>query len=289
MAEYKSVYALLALALYGTPSQALPLSRFPPNYPSSWVYEGKSIFPSRIIDGTDAAEGEYKFFVAYEDPDGDANCGACLIKDVWALSAAHCNFGAQSPQVRVSAYTRKFNPKTEEIRNLTQQISHPKYGSSGLGYDVAMLGWDVPITTVQPLALFDADTYAKDPSPLTVIGLGNTVNSGGWDPAKVLQQVVVDYVTDAVCAEAYGSSFQANTMVCAAAPGKDSCQGDSGGPLFFTVEGVHKQVGIVSWGFGCARPGFPGVYAKLSKDILSWIDLVMDERARLRLLKRVVE
>merc|ERR1712244_182021 len=40
--------------------------------------------------------------------------------------------------------------------------------------------------------------------------------------------------------------------------GKDSCQGDSGGPM--TYMGTH--VGIVSWGYGCARPAYPGVYAQ---------------------------
>ena len=40
--------------------------------------------------------------------------------------------------------------------------------------------------------------------------------------------------------------------------GKDSCQGDSGGPM--TSDGYH--VGIVSWGYGCARDGYPGVYSQ---------------------------
>ncbi len=43
-------------------------------------------------------------------------------------------------------------------------------------------------------------------------------------------------------------------------------QTDSGGPLF--VGGV--QVGVTSYGFGCADPDFPGVYARVTT-YLSWI------------------
>lgn len=58
-------------------------------------------------------------------------------------------------------------------------------------------------------------------------------------------------------------------MLCAGYPsgGKDSCQNDSGGPL---VEG-STVVGIVSWGWGCAAAGYPGVYADVGA-LRDWIE-----------------
>merc|ERR1712232_563952 len=59
----------------------------------------------------------------------------------------------------------------------------------------------------------------------------------------------------------------------AADPGKDSCQGDSGGPLW--DEEDNLLVGVVSWGFGCAHPDYPGVYGRVS-EVAAWIDNVMN-------------
>ena len=53
----------------------------------------------------------------------------------------------------------------------------------------------------------------------------------------------------------------------------DTCQGDSGGPLFGRPRrATLKVVGATSFGEGCARPGKPGVYARVADTPLrEWI------------------
>jgi hypothetical protein len=59
-------------------------------------------------------------------------------------------------------------------------------------------------------------------------------------------------------------------MLGARGKNKDSCQGNSGGPLILGLcdmlgGGYMLQVGMVTWGIGCADPSFPGVYAPVSQ------------------------
>lgn len=57
--------------------------------------------------------------------------------------------------------------------------------------------------------------------------------------------------------------------------GKDACQGDSGGPAVSTK--TKKQAGVVSWGQGCARAQFPGVYTNVA-NYIPWIRTVTRSR-----------
>ena len=119
-----------------------------------------------------------------------------------------------------------------------------------------------------------ADRNIWDPGDLeTIVGWG--VTEEGGEAPDVLQEANVPITTDAYCANAYDSSFDPETMVCAGFPqgGVDTCQGDSGGPMFGTSNaGGLRVVGSTSWGEGCARPGKPGVYARVADAPLrEWI------------------
>lgn len=86
-----------------------------------------------------------------------------------------------------------------------------------------------------------------------------------------MRSVVVPIIENTECAENYASMEIdiSEYMICAGYPnGKmDACAGDSGGPL---VCG-DTLYGVVSFGVGCADPGHPGVYAKVSA-VRDWIE-----------------
>ncbi|KAL7432670.1 hypothetical protein ACHAXM_003955 [Skeletonema potamos] len=89
-----------------------------------------------------------------------------------------------------------------------------------------------------------------------------------------LLEVEVNVVSNEECAQTSLKGMITDNMLCAADIGEDSCQGDSGGPLVIKGKDVHGsddvQVGVVSWGVGCAHPDFPGVYSRVSS-AFEWI------------------
>merc|ERR1711872_987316 len=112
------------------------------------------------------------------------------------------------------------------------------------------------------------DSEEKSFSPNATVSGWGTLSSGGNQPT-VLNEVDVTVQSNAQCQSSYGSSITSN-MLCAADAGKDSCQGDSGGPLVAQENGKYALIGVVSWGYGCAFSGYPGVYARVTEK-MDWI------------------
>ncbi|PSN50402.1 hypothetical protein C0J52_08570 [Blattella germanica] len=135
------------------------------------------------------------------------------------------------------------------IHAISQVTMHPKY--EGGDYDVAVIKVAQPFQysdNVQPITLATKEPEAG--TAVVVTGWGD-LSSGGSSPSQ-LQQVQVNIVDHEECSRAYGGGVT-DLEICAAVPegGKDSCQGDSGGPLVAN----GQQVGVVSWGKGCALKG----------------------------------
>ena len=97
-----------------------------------------------------------------------------------------------------------------------------------------------------------------------VTGWGD-LQYGGQLP-DILQEVKVTTMTNQRCRWKYDHSSITDYMICAGDVGRDSCQGDSGGPLsVLGQDDRYSQIGIVSWGQGCARKGYPGVYTRYDR------------------------
>lgn len=88
-----------------------------------------------------------------------------------------------------------------------------------------------------------------------------------------LLEAAIELVGEPSCKSRYGDATIGPGQLCAGLEqgGKDSCQADSGGPLVaMQSDGCPYQVGIVSWGAGCAAEKSYGVYTRISHHA-AWI------------------
>lgn len=225
-------------------------------------------FESRIVGGSAAERGEYPYFVSW------GGCAASLIAEDVILSAAHCA-GIRSDDVIVSAHQRWWGQTSgdAESRTISERRIHPQYDAGTFENDFLVMKLTEPITNIKPVSINrDERIPANEGDTLTAIGFG-AVFEGGWGP-RLLQEVDVQYVSQDQCNLEYDGDIVENVMLCAGVPGggKDSCQGDSGGPLVIkSANGDDIQVGVVSWGYGCGREEYSGVYSRIS-GAKEWID-----------------
>lgn len=232
----------------------------------------------RIIGGEPADFGEYPFMVAllFEPIAGNdfqkQYCGGSLIDARWVLTAAHCVDFLESPDDVAVAVSRTHLNSTEGARRDVRAIYiHPDWNPDIFSPDVALLELARPVNGIEPIELADAgdDGFETAGTILTVIGWGNTSTTGQASFPDELREVDVPVVSDADCDFAYSGFVTVETQLCAGLKNTDSCQGDSGGPLFATTTGgAFVQMGIVSWGFGCGKQHFPGVYAEVNSETI---------------------
>jgi len=201
-------------------------------------------------------------------------CGASIVSEKYAVSAAHCVMGVPSWLIRVRAgstwtFLGNWMGKTSGIKNVWY---HSNFTMTKLDHDVSVLELKKSLkfgTTIQPIALPAVGEELAQGATGVVSGWG-TLSEGALLTAFHLRKLEIPLWTMDECTELYRKPAYPLTenMLCGGDYEGDACQGDSGGPL---VSG-GKLVGIVSWGEGCNEAGKPGIYTKVSaNDIRSFI------------------
>jgi secreted trypsin-like serine protease len=237
--------AMLAVAALAAPTWAEPDA--PPS-------DGAGI---QVVGGTPAAQGEFPWMVHLS-----MGCGGALYRPTLVLTAAHC-VGATGPNTGITATLGAVDLQDPNRIQVQSNYVHraPSYTNYTAGDDWALIRLDSPVNLP---TLPIAHTTAYNNGTFTVAGWGRTTE-GGFS-SRYLLKAQVPFVSDSTCRNAY-SYLVASEMICAgySQGGVDTCQGDSGGPMFRPdANNNWIQVGIVSFGNGCARPGYPGVYTEVS-------------------------
>jgi hypothetical protein len=162
---------------------------------------------------------------------------------------------------------------------VSQVIPHPGFSFSVKVNDLALIHLAHPATLgglVKTIPMVETEDNALfAPSVIATVSGWGTTSEGGVS-SNALRKVSLPIISNTICNESYKGAIKAS-MLCAgyAQGGKDSCQGDSGGPFIVADgNGGWKQAGIVSWGNGCARPEYYGVYTRLVS-FRSWISTMV--------------
>jgi hypothetical protein len=258
---------------------------------------------TQIVGGTKAPAGSYAWTAGLIRRGASRtigfSCGASIMSRSWVLTAAHCLLDVDG-EFPDRVYGKYVPPSYYDVLTGTSSLTgtggqrlpvtavyvHPSFKAASFDYDIALLRLARP-TSGQEIAVVgtSAAEQALDDAGATAIvsGWGSTFERGPI--STELRYVGVPIQSHTTCSSAYypgfGTSeglleYHASNMICAGpmAGGKDSCQGDSGGPLAVRApDTTWRLIGTVSFGLGCAEPGYPGVYQRLTATS-SWIGQV---------------
>lgn len=236
----------------------------------------------RVVGGEPVAAFEYAFIVGIQRQGVDSKgnpyghwCGGSLLSATKVLTAAHCfaereTDGSLTVQdaalFTATAAITNYGDGSAQKRNI-QSISVAQNYNTGAtdSNDVAVLTLDSPVLGLPAVVLAD-QSYDDDTGDRAIVaGWGAKFYGSPVVPSQ-MQQGRVEIISDRRCIRSFarkGFKIDPSVQICATARPVDTCQGDSGGPLFRRVNGQFVQLGIVSWGIGCAGDT-PGVYTRVS-------------------------
>ncbi|NXY21378.1 OVCH2 protein, partial [Atrichornis clamosus] len=237
---------------------------------------------SRIIGGEEAVPYSWPWQVSVQMADEHV-CGGAVLAKEWVVTAAHCLNSREQYRDLWMVVTGLHDLTEQEYRqkrSVKHYFIHPSFNKTTMDSDIALLQLAEPLEFnpyVLPVCLPAEEEEELQPSRTCVV-TGWGAPEADREKEKKLQQLEVPILVLDTCQSYYINlpSKVTQRMICAGFPleeGKDSCTGDSGGPLVCPSEdnsGFYTLHGITSWGLGCGRKNYPGVYTNVGF-FVGWI------------------
>lgn len=240
--------------------------------------------PFKVVNGWPADQGEWPWIAALLQ-NGRQFCGGSLISRKHILTAAHCvahmsRSDVAALTVRLGEYNIKQSGETQIFETKAKRVvRHKDFTQQTLHKDVAIITLDkeVPVMNNVRAVCLDEGSNRHAGETGTVVGWGS-IKEAGPQP-DILREVTVKIWDNPTCKDTYGNAAPGGIMdhmLCAGQKGKDSCSGDSGGPMSIGTGATWTQIGIVSWGIGCGKSHYPGVYTRVAS-VRPWIEKIVNE------------
>ncbi|XP_017027010.1 mite allergen Der p 3-like [Drosophila kikkawai] len=239
--------------------------------PAINALESLDYLPTRIVNGKRirCTRARYQCALHYQ---GSFICGCVILSHRWILTAHHCIIGSpEDYSVRAGSVQQR---RGGQLRRVQKIVAHGGYNDFTMNNDIAMM------KLKKPLKFNRCCRRVRLPRRRRRRRLPRCCLASGWGLAsenaqnvqRYLRGVIVCKVRRRRCVRSYRKAGIKITkhMICYARKNRDTCSGDSGGPL------VHKNIliGITSFGIGCARKRYSGVYTDAG-DYVKWIKMVM--------------